>query len=347
MSDSRPIEIDGREGEGGGQIVRTSVALAAILGRPLRLIRVRANRKKPGLQAQHLTAVKAVATVCQAQTEGLRLGAERFRFVPGALRGGHFEFSVPTAGSAGLVMQAILPVLLRAPSPSEVILQGGTHVRAAPSFDHSAQALLPALRAMGANVTLRLERSGFYPKGGGRMVLNVEPWSGARRFEATTPPEDWSVRARVYVGRLPDHVETRARGKLKQLGFSVEDTPGLQPSPGPGLACALLLTSAVGTDVVTGLGEKGTPTEAVMGDTADVARGFQLAGVPVGPHLADQLLVYLALGAGGRFLTVQPTLHFETQISTLEKFLGERIEVRDQKESVLVEVTGAGVVPLR
>lgn len=337
------IEIDGRDGEGGGQIVRTSVALAAITGRPLSVIRVRANRQKPGLQAQHLTAVKAVAEVCAAETEGLRLGAARFRLVPGAIRGGSYHFAVPTAGSAGLVLQAVLPVLLRAPSASEVVFEGGTHVPKAPPYDHLEQVFLPALREMGVTAEIRLERPGFYPKGGGRMVLTVEPWKAPTFFDRTAPPTDWRQWARVYVGKLPEHVERRALSALKAGGFDSDQNPELEASVGPGFVAALALISSEGRVVITAIGEKGTPVEVVVKRAAEKARGYSRKRIPVGPYLADQLLMYLALGGGGRFLTCETTLHFETQVRTLAAFCGERVTVTEEApDRVQVEVVGDG-----
>lgn len=342
-----PIEIDGRDGEGGGQIVRTSAALAAVTATPLRVIRVRAGRKNPGLQPQHLAAVQAVATLCSAETEGLRLGSERFRLVPGPLRGGSFRFSVTTAGSTGLVMQAILPVLLRAPEPSEVVLEGGTHVRTAPPFDFLEQAFLPALADVGVEVSLRLERPGFYPKGGGRMVLAVEPWRAPRPLSRLEPVDTWTGSARAYVGKLPGHVLERAERTLRARGFEPEPSRAdLEPSLGPGFAATLALHGARASEVLTAIGEKGTPVEVIIEKAVEEARAFEAKEVPVGPFLADQLLLYLALGSGGRFRTVDPTLHFETQARIIARFLGERVTwTKTSEDHVLVEVEGAGLVP--
>jgi RNA 3'-terminal phosphate cyclase (ATP) len=335
------VEIDGRDGEGGGQIVRTAAALSAVSGRPARLIRIRAGRPRPGLQAQHLTALKAVATLCRADTEGLRLGSPRARITPGALAGGRYVFAVPTAGSALLVAQAILPALLEAPEPTEVVIEGGTHVSRSPSFDHTEGALLPALRAMGAQVDMRLERRGFFPKGGGRVVLEAHPWRERRPLARTAPVRAWTRAARLHVSGLPEHVEKRARGRLEKRGYRRIPTPeGCTPAAGPGFAATLHLSGAEGEeDVVTGLGARGTPAEVVVDRAAGAVEAFAATGAPVGEHLADQLLVFLALGGGGRFRTVAPTPHFETQARTIRRFLD--VEVRwaaDADGTYLVEV---------
>lgn len=339
-----PIEIDGRDGEGGGQIVRTSVALAAVTGRPLRVIRVRARRSKPGLQAQHVAAVKAVATVCDAEIEGVRLGADRFRFVPGALRGGHFRFAVSTAGSAGLVLHAVLPALLRAPASSEVILEGGTHVRSAPPFEHLAHAFLPALHEMGVRAELTLERPGFFPKGGGRMVLRVDPWTKASAFERTQRLEGSKVRlrGRSHVGKLPSHVAERAARQLaKRDVAALPHLDAVAASPGPGLAVCVEVGEGQARDVVTALGEKGRPTESVIDEAVDQAHAHQRREAPVGPHLADQLLLYMVMGAGGRFRTIETTSHFETQVGTLRRFFDVEIRRKNEGLHVGVEVSAA------
>ncbi|MEL6183991.1 MAG: RNA 3'-terminal phosphate cyclase [Myxococcota bacterium] len=343
MEAFEPLEIDGRDGEGGGQIVRTSVALSAVTGRPLRLIRVRAGRAKPGLQAQHLAAVKAVATVCEADTDGLRLGAERFRFVPGKLRGGRFDFRVATAGSAGLVLHAVLPALLRAPEPSEVVFEGGTHVRSAPPFEHVRYAFLPALAEMGIRAELTLERPGFFPKGGGRMVLRVEPWTELHPLSRseTVAIKTAQLRGTCHVGKLPSHVTERAERRLKNCGVASLPDEGLAPSPGPGLAVCVEVKANKAVDVVTALGEKGRPTEHVVDEAVESARAHLKAEAPVGPFLADQLLLYLALGAGGSFLTVPTTRHFETQVRTLGRFLSAQVRMTPAEGRVQVEVDAA------
>lgn len=322
------IEVDGRDGEGGGQVVRTSAALSALTGRPIQMIRARAHRAKPGLQAQHLTAVKAVATVCQAQTEGLRLGAQRYRFIPGAIRGGSYTFSVATAGSAALVMHAVLPVLLKADSESEVVFEGGTHNDKAPSFEHLVHAWLPALMEMGVQAELQLQRPGFYPKGGGRMRLRVRPWTTPRSFERCRPVNSAETEGFVHVGKLPEHVDLRARRQLKKRDIPVGAplSPAPAPSPGPGLAVALALRGPWGADVVTALGARGRPTEHVVDAAIDGGRAFERAGAPVGEHLADQLLLYLALGAGGSFRTSSLSEHFRTQARSIGLFLGPCVE---------------------
>lgn len=339
------VEIDGREGEGGGQIVRTSVALSAITARPLRIIRVRANRKKPGLQPQHLAAVKAVATVCRAETEGLSVGAERFRFVPGRPQPGNYRFEVKTAGSACLVLHAVLPVLALASGRSSVVLTGGTHNDRAPPFDHVAKAFLPALAAMGLRAQLRLQRPGFYPKGGGEMALELEPWDEARPFVRVEPVDEAEVSATAHVGRLPEHVARRAEAYLSQAGFRIEISPAPSSSVGPGFAVCLHRSAPGAGEVVTGFGVRGTPAEQVIDGAVAELDALARSRMPVGPHLADQLLLYLALGAGGRFRACgQPSLHVQTQVKTIARFLGARVTTTPVEGGFEAKVDGAAKV---
>ena len=177
------LTIDGSRGEGGGQILRTSLGLSLVTGRAFRIVRIRAGRAKPGLRHQHRTAVQAAARVGNAEVEGAEVGSMELTFVPGAVAAGEYEFSVGTAGSAALVLQAVLPALLTASQPSRLKLEGGTHNPFAPPFDFLAKTFLPIVNRMGPRVTAELERPGFYPAGGGEMRLTIEPCARLRRIQ--------------------------------------------------------------------------------------------------------------------------------------------------------------------
>ena len=169
------LELDGSFGEGGGQILRTSLALSLITGTPFRIIRIRANRSKPGLRRQHLTAVRAAARVGNAQVEGDAVNSAELKFRPGKVTGGNYVFDVGTAGSTTLVFQAILPALLTTPEPSTLTLIGGTHNHGGPPWDFLHTVFLPVLAKMGGRVTKDIERLGFAPGGGGRWTARIEP----------------------------------------------------------------------------------------------------------------------------------------------------------------------------
>ena len=170
-----PVHVDGSQGEGGGQIVRSSLALALVTGRSLVVDNIRARRRKPGLMPQHLAAVHAAKRVCSGDIQGAEIGSACLRFEPHHVRGGDYSFDVGTAGSTTLVLQTVLPALLIADAPSTVVIEGGTHNPWAPPFDFLQQAFLPLVCRMGPRVTMTLSRHGFYPAGGGQLIVKIEP----------------------------------------------------------------------------------------------------------------------------------------------------------------------------
>ena len=183
----KTMTIDGSQGEGGGQVLRTSLSLSAITGKGVRLVKIRAGREKPGLKRQHLTCVRAVAAICGAEVSDVEVGANELDFRPGPIRGGEYRFDVGTAGSVTLVAQTVIPVLLKADAPSSVTITGGTHVPFAPVWEFFAETYLPELRRMGARVEAEIESCGFYPAAGGVVKLRVWP------FDAKDANQDWAV----------------------------------------------------------------------------------------------------------------------------------------------------------
>lgn len=321
------LHIDGGEGEGGGQILRTSLALAAITGKSVRFSNVRAGRSKPGLLRQHLTALRAAAEVCGARVEGDELGSQTLRFTPGTIRGGTYHFAVGTAGSACLVCQTVLPMLLVADAPSDVVFEGGTHAMSAPSYDFFARVFLPLLQRMGARVEARLDRHGFYPAGGGRFVLSVSPvaqWTPISLLD-DAPLRVTEVRA--LVANLPFTIAER---ELAAMGDAL-DVPAEQrrgmgvKSPGPGNVVMIELASDTARELVTAFGRRELSSEAVASDAVAEARALLAARVPVGPHLADQLLLPMALAGGGALRTVPLTLHSRTNLDVIQRFLPLRV----------------------
>src|SRR5512141_1809539 len=200
------ITIDGSKGEGGGQILRTSLALSLVTGQPFRMERVRARRQKPGLLKQHLTAVEAAKTVGCAEVEGAALSSQTFEFRAGPVTPGNYRFAVGTAGSATLVLQTVLPALLAASGHSTLTLEGGTHNPMAPPFDFLAKCFIPLVHRMGPSVELDLQRHGFYPAGGGRFHARIEPVKKLSRLELLERGSIRARQARVLVSKLPEHV---------------------------------------------------------------------------------------------------------------------------------------------
>jgi RNA 3'-terminal phosphate cyclase (ATP) len=334
------ITIDGSAGEGGGQILRSALSLSLCTGEPVRITGIRARRARPGLMRQHLTALRAAAEVGRAELSGAELGSREVVFRPRAASPGTYAFNVGSAGSTTLVLATVLPALLSTSGPSELLLEGGTHNPLAPPFEFLDRAFLPLLARMGPCVTAVLEARGFYPAGGGRIRVSVTP-GPLGRLDLT---ERGAVVKREIVAIAVDLPGAIARREIDAalgvLGWDrgsarIEAGRG---SPGPGNVVNVIVESEHVTEVFTGFGEKGVPAEAVGERVAAEASAYLAAGVPVGEHLADQLILPMALGGGGVFRTMEPSSHTRTQIDLVTRVLGVPIRV---------DAVGAGVFEVR
>ncbi len=324
------LTIDGSKGEGGGQILRSSLALSLVTGRPFRIEGIRAGRKKPGLMRQHLTAVQAAAQIGRAEVAGAAIGSPELTFQPHGIAPGDYHFDVGTAGSTTLVLQAVLPALLTAPGPSSLILEGGTHNPFAPSFDFLQRAFLPIIGRMGPAFCAEIDRPGFYPAGGGRFSISIHP---TEKLEPIHLPERGRIRrqtARAVVARLPRHIAERelavigSKLGLEESCLAVEEVPDAQ---GPGNVVSIEVQSEHLTEVFTGFGERGVKAETVAAKVADEAGEYLAADVPVGRHLADQLLLPFALAGGGSFKTLPLTPHSLTNIEVIKHFCEVEVQV--------------------
>jgi RNA 3'-terminal phosphate cyclase (ATP) len=325
------ITIDGRTGEGGGQMLRTSLALSLLTGKPFQMSNVRGRRKKPGLLRQHLTALEAAAAVGGAAVTGDHIGSGEVSFAPTRLTGGSYTFAVGSAGSAMLVLQTVLPALLRADGPSDLVLEGGTHNPAAPPFDFLDRAFLPLLRRMGVEISAELERPGFYPAGGGRARVHIEPCPRLGRLELVARGKLVKATATAVISGLPGEVAERELATLgARLGWPREALMqrSIRTARGPGNVLVAVLEHEHVTEVFAGFGERGKPAEKVASEVADEVEAYLSAGVPVGQHMADQLLLPMAMGEGGVFVTLAPTPHTTTQIATIRAFLERDVGVR-------------------
>lgn len=337
------LGIDGSRGEGGGQVLRTSLALSMIGGRPFVIERIRARRARPGLMRQHLAAVLAARELCDARVEGAELGSSTLRFEPGPVRPGAYRFAVGTAGSACLVLQTVLPALLTAPGPSRLTLEGGTHNPMAPPFDFLDRVFLPAVCRMGPCIAARLERHGFFPAGGGRFIVEIEPSEVLRPLWLLDTGEVRSRSARSLVSKLPVHIAERELGVVRdRLGWT-RDECRLETvtARSPGNALFLGVARDPVSELVTGFGEKGVPAEKIANGAVDELRTYLQAGVPVGRHLADQLLLPLALAGAGGFRTLPLTTHARTNIDVIHAFDAARFRVEEDDGSMIVEVREA------
>jgi RNA 3'-terminal phosphate cyclase (ATP) len=324
------ITIDGSHGEGGGQVLRTSLALSLVTGKPFRIDNIRAKRKSPGLLRQHLTAVQAATRVGSASAEGAVMGSTSLTFVPQTLLPGHYAFAIGTAGSTTLVLQTILLPLVLAGGPSVVELEGGTHNPFAPPFDFLAHAFLPLLRRMGAAVEVELLRPGFYPAGGGKIRVTIEPAKHLGRLDLKSRGAIVARRVRAVVANLPYGIAQReVRTAAEVLGWGEETMQAhtLNGSAGPGNTVSIVIESEHVTEVFTGFGEHGVRAETVAAGAANEAKRYLDSTATVGPFLADQLLLPLALGAGGSFTTVAPSKHTITNAEIIRRFLDVPIAI--------------------
>jgi RNA 3'-terminal phosphate cyclase (ATP) len=325
------IEIDASMGEGGGQIVRTCLALAMCTGAPVTLHNVRARRGNPGLRAQHLAAVRAAAAICDARVSGATLGSRELSFVPGAVRPGRYEIDVGTAGSTMLVLQTVLPALSLRDAPSELVLRGGTHNPLAPTFEFIRDAYLPLIARLGMKARITLERHGFFPRGGGVVHASIEPLSRGAALELIERGPEHARAAEVLLARLPQHIGERELGVLRERLALPADACTIRTvdAHGAGNVVHVRLDCAHITTLFAGFGARGVPAETVAGHVASDVERYLAADVALDSHLADQLLLPLALTASGRFSTLQPSTHTQTNAQVIEQFLPVKYDAMD------------------
>jgi RNA 3'-phosphate cyclase len=326
MTERDWVLIDGSEGEGGGQLLRTSLALSMVTGKPFEMIHVRAKRPKPGLQAQHLQALLAAQQICAAIVEGASKGSLRLRFIPGAPRSGTYRFDIGTAGATSLVLHtAYLPLHLRE-QPSTVQILGGTHVPWSPTYNHLVEAWLPCLRAMGLRLELTLQRAGFYPHGGGALIARLEPVAAIQPLCLNARGPLQEVRVFSAHTNLTDAVaERQARAAQRML-----QNAGLQPvvaqtqlsSLSRNTVCAITGVFQHARVCYTALGERWKRAEQVAEEACRPFLTFLRTEATVDEYLADQLLLPLALASGPSMVrTPRVTQHLLTNMATIRQFL--------------------------
>jgi RNA 3'-terminal phosphate cyclase (ATP) len=341
------LELDGSEGEGGGQILRTSLALSLITGRGFMLHNVRAGRDKPGLRPQHLTSVRAAAAIGGATLRGASQGSSELTFEPGPVKPGTYRFDVGTAGATGLVLHTVyLPLAYRATVPSAITLIGGTHVRTSPSFHFLDATWRRYLDLCGLRVSLRLQRPGFYPRGGGIVEVFLQPAERLRGVRLTErgPPKVTGFSA---VAGLPSAIARRqARRAAYRMGqHGVEaDIRQEEWEGGPGTVLALEIGGDSVPATFVAVGERGKPAERVADEAADEAIAYLQAGTaPVDAHSADQLVLPLALADGPSEYGVSAvTRHLTTNVAVIRRFLDRTITVEGAEgEPGTVRIDGA------
>lgn len=325
------IEIDGAQGEGGGQVLRTALSLSACRGLPVHIYNIRRGRQNPGLMRQHLACVKALAEVCGAQVSGASIGSQAIRFIPGVIKAGEYRFSVGSAGSTTLVFQTVLPALLLAGQPSRLVLNGGTHNPLAPSYDFIGQTFLPVLRQMGCGFEIALKRYGFYPVGAGEWSVTIIPPERFLALDLQSRGPLHKARAYCLGAGIPGHIMVREKERLLRRLKWADDaiSIGQVESLGPGNCVLIQADYAHVSEVIESHGALGVRAEKVADTAVDLLRRYEADGAPVGHHLADQLLLPLCLGAGGTFVTGPLSDHCKTNIDVIRHMLGIAIRIED------------------
>ena len=333
------LVIDGSQGEGGGQILRSALSLSMLTGRAFSLRNIRAGRRKPGLMRQHLVCVEAARTLSRAAVTGAELGSSELHFIPGEIAAGNYRFDIGSAGSTMLVLQTILPAMLQMTEPCRVSISGGTHNPLAPSADFFSACFLPQLHAMGANVALAVEAIGLYPAGLGRVTLATEPLSVGTHFVPISLLQRCGtgrINAHAIVAGVPEHVAERELAWLRENYVagkpkhalpiaSMRSTQANHTGPGNVLCAGLSFDNVC--EQVTEFGSRGTSAEDVAKAARDGLARYLRSGAVVGEHLADQLLLPMLLAGGGEFICAEPSLHLRTNADVIEAFGVAKISI--------------------
>jgi len=347
------VYIDGSRGEGGGQILRTSLTLACITGKHLRIENIRAARRKPGLAKQHLSCVHAACEICDGQCRGDALGSQILDFQPGPVRGGDYSFDIGSAGSASLVIQTVLPALFLADKPSTVTVTGGTHNPWAPPFDFLRETFLPAIAAAAFRAECQLIKPGFFPAGGGKIFFNIQPWHADAgrtidlcKLAPRGPDSNPEIHARIYTARLPEHIAQKQRTLLLQSKLNIKHIEHIEvtDSNGPGNCLMIrVLGAKPGNDrmtVFTAFGMRRKPSREVVNEAVKLAGDFLASNAAVDRYLADQLLIYMALSKTGCYTANELSTHLTTNIETIQKFLPVNFKTEQQDRMYKISIDG-------
>lgn len=349
------MEIDGSYGEGGGQLLRYSVALAALLGKKVRVYNIRAKRSNPGLRAQHLTAVRTIATLVNAKVEGLRIGSTELTVEPrGRPKGGEYSVDIGTAGSVSLLLQAVLPVLAAAEEGVKLRVRGGTDVKWSPPIEYFQNVLLPLLKRFGLRAESRLLRRGFYPEGGGLVEVSVEPSYPLKPLVLDEPGELKEVRGISYAANLPKHVAERqasaAAKALRSAGYEryLSRIEISMKTPSIGTGSGIVIWAAYERGVVGGdaLGERGKRAEVVGREAAEKLINVLNSRVPVDSHALDNVIIYMALADGeSEVVSNELTSHASTAVWLVSQLSRAPFKTRGEVGRARVRAKGIGFKP--
>src|SRR5713101_2271946 len=334
------IEVDGSFGEGGGQVLRTAVALAAVLSKEIHVFNIRAGRAEPGIRPQHLTGVKAAAELCSANLRGLEVGSAEFIFKPGRLKAGTFRFDVGTAGSVTLVLQTLMPILAFAPGAVQLEITGGTDVKWSPPIDYLRLVTLPILKKIGYLGDLEIVRRGHYPKGGGLVRFSTK---GPSKLQPLPNNESGPISRILGISHataLPRHVAERqaaaARKRLEEaklpsssIDLEVMDD-GRQLGPGSGI---VLYAETQNGDILgsDALGERGRPAEEVGSSAGRILVEEVESKAMLDRHMGDIIVPYLVLAEGTSEVSIsRVTQHVQTNVKVAEWLTGARFNLEGE-----------------
>jgi RNA 3'-phosphate cyclase len=329
------IKIDGSHGEGGGQIIRTSISLAAVTGKPCRIDNIRAGRCNPGLQAQHLAGINTVARLCNGKLKGNNIGSTEIEFIPGRIKGGDYKINVGTAGAITLVLQSVVIPCLHADHEVNLELTGGTHVRWSPSMEFFHHIFCSFMEKIGITICVDVKKYGFYPKGGGLVFVNIKP----------TMPRNIEFTERGKF--ITNHIWSYATNDLKKSQVAERQLSGAEEimkfeKKNTIYVPSLSTGSLVHTNTCfencrlagEAIGERGKKAEEVGRDAAVFLKKQLDTGAPVDEHMADQLLPFMALASSGKIHVAEITNHAKTNISVIEKFLDVKF-IMDEKNKII------------
>lgn len=338
------LEIDGSYGEGGGQIIRTAVALSALTKKPIKIKNIRAKRKNPGLSYQHITAIKLVAKICDATVSGLEKGSSFIEFYPNKIKGGDYVFDVGTAGSLTLILQACIPPCLFANGRTKIIITGGTDVKWSPPFDYFSNVFLPILKKMGAIIKIDLLQRGHYPKGGGKVKIEIFPVKNSlSSLNLNQRGDIIKISGVAHTANLPDHVSERMKNgvneKLKNYQLKIVTEVSKGYSSGAGITLwAETEDTIIGSSAI---GERGIRAEIVGEKAANDLITEINSNSTLDNYAADQILPYLALAKSNScFLANEISMHAKTNMWLIEQFLNVNYQIidGDQINKVIVQI---------
>ncbi len=341
------VEVDGSFGEGGGQILRTSLSLSCLLRKPFRIYNIRKGRSRPGLMPAHITAVRAAAEVSNAEVKGASKGSLDLVFRPGRIRSGDFRFDIGTAGSTSLVLQSLLPPLVFSEGASTIAIRGGTHVPFCPTFDYISGVFIPLMRRIGVSLTAEIQSYGFYPKGGGRIFVSVEPCRHVEPIDLTRRGELRALEGVSAVGGLPLSIALRQRESMLESlgGYHPEIETKEVDALGQGTYVFLKAHYESAICGFSSLGARGKRAEKVGEEAAAAFLEHHHSGASLDPHMADQIALYLALADGESCYTTSAiTGHLSTNLHVISKFMEVESLVRAPRE---VSIRGRGTEQLK